>query len=103
MTEYRYFDRLKESLEQATAFQKGDMRVAKVSVRAINVPAYKASDISKLRLTLRLSQRGLAFALGVSPRTVEAWESGRNSPCGSSRHLLYLFEKDNSLIRQFVE
>jgi putative transcriptional regulator len=103
MTEYHYYERLKESLEQAAAYQSGDKSKASVSVRSFNVPEYRADDVTRLRSSLRLSQSGLAYVLGVSARTVEAWESGRNKPCGSSKHLLYLFEKDNSLVSQFVE
>ena len=103
MSEYDYFGRLKESLEQAIAFNEGNKSKARVSVREINIPVYKAADVARLRSALSLSQRGLACALGVSARTVEAWEAGRNTPCGSARHLLYLFEQDSTLIRQFVE
>ena len=102
MAKYNYYDRLKDSLEQAVAYKNGDASRIHVSVREISIPEYKASDITRLRSALCLSQRGLAYALGVSARTVEAWEAGRNTPCGSSRHLLYLFEQDHTLVGRFV-
>ena len=102
MVDYNYGSKLINSLEQAVAYKNGDYKHVRVSIREISIPEYKAADITKLRSTLRLSQRGLAFALGVSARTVEAWEAGRNNPCGSSRHLLYLFEQDHKLINKFV-
>ena len=103
MSGFKYFEQLKQGLEDAAAFEKGDKSRARVSIREIPVPEYKAADVARLRADLRLSQRGLAFALGVSARTVEAWEAGRNIPSGSARHLLYLFEKDGTLVGQFVE
>ena len=35
---------------------------------------------------------------GVSQKTVEAWESGANSPAGSSSRIIEWLEKDNSLL-----
>jgi len=102
MADYNYYDRLKESLEQASAFTKGDKSRVRVSVREIPVPEYKANDIFRMRSDLRLSQRALASVLGVSARTVEAWESGRNAPNGPAARMLYLIEADNSLIDKLV-
>jgi len=40
--------------------------------------------------------------LGVSPRTVESWEIGRNVPNGSARNLLYLIDNNDRLVDQLV-
>lgn len=102
--EQKYFDELMTSLEEAAAFAAGDTSKCKVTVREIPdpVPEYKAADVVRTRKALNLSQRRLAYALGVSPRTVEAWEAGKNEPSGAARHLLYLFETDNSLVDRLV-
>jgi len=102
LREFNYYEDLKQSLEEALAFKNGDKSKARVSVYKTSVAEYKAGDIARVRSNLHLSQRGLAAALGVSPRTVEAWEVGRNVPCGAARNLLYLIEKDNSLIERLV-
>jgi putative transcriptional regulator len=102
MTEYNYYERLKESLEQAVAFKKGDKSKARVSVRQIPIPEYRAGDVSRVRSELRLSQRALASVLGVSHRTVEAWEAGRNTPNGPAARVLYLIERDHSLVDKLV-
>ncbi len=47
-----------------------------------------AEDIRKLRFRLRLSSGMFASVLGVSEKTVEAWESGTNKPAGSSLRLM---------------
>lgn len=47
-----------------------------------------AEDIKKLRLRLRLSSGMFASVMGVSEKTVEAWESGTNRPAGSSLRLM---------------
>lgn len=97
-----YFEELKESLEQAAAYAKGDASRVRVTVREIPTPAYSASDIAALRKKAGLSQRALATALGVSPRTVEAWEAGKNAPSGSSLKLLYLIEKDDDILGKLL-
>jgi putative transcriptional regulator len=50
--------------------------------------SYNTEDIRQIRRRIGLSQAMFAGSLGVSPKTVEAWESGRNKPEGSSRRLL---------------
>ena len=102
--EKQYFDELMESLEQAAAYTKGDKSKCREAVVEAPdpVPAYKAADVVRTRKELNLTQRRLARALGVSPRTVEAWETGKNEPSGAARHLLYLFDNDHSLVDRIV-
>jgi len=97
-----YFDELKQSLEDAAAYTRGDKSRVRTTVREIPVPEYLAQDVARVRLALNLSQRGLASVLGVSPRTVEAWEVGRNAPAGSARNLLYLIDNNHELINQLA-
>ena len=97
MAEYNYFEDLKAGLEDVIAWQKGDKSRARSVVRELPVPEYKAPDVARVRSALNLSQRGLALVLGVSSRTVEAWEVGRNVPNGAARNLLYLIDHNHSL------
>lgn len=102
--EKKYFDELMTSLEDAAAFAKGDASRAKVVEVEVDdpVPEYKAADVARTRQALNLSQRALASVLGVSTRTVEAWEAGRNVPSGAARHLLFLLDGDHSLVQRLV-
>ena len=100
--EKEYFDALMESLEDAAAFAQGDTSRAKVVDVEDPVPAYAAKDVARTRMDLNLSQRALAGVLGVSVRTVEAWEAGRNVPSGAARHLLFLLDSDHSLVQRLV-
>jgi putative transcriptional regulator len=100
--DFNYGEKLIEGLQQALAYAKGDKTKARVSVRQIPIPEYKAGDVSRVRNELRLSQRALASVLGVSHRTVEAWEAGRNIPNGPAARVLYLIEKDHSLVDKLV-
>ena len=100
--DFNYGDALVEGLQQALAFAKGDKSRCRVTVREIAVPEYSAGDVSRVRLDLRLSQKALASVIGVSSRTVEAWEAGRNIPNGPAARMLYLIEADHSLVDKLV-
>ena len=102
--EKKYFDELMTSLEDAAAFAQGDTSRARVVEVEVDdpVPEYKADDVARTRQALNLSQRALARALGVSSRTVEAWEAGKNVPSGAARHLLFLLDGDHSLVQRLV-
>lgn len=102
MEDKSYAESLKAGLEDAVAFINGDRSRGRVVVREVKVPAYEAADVARTRHALNLSQRALARALGVSTRTVEAWEAGKNVPSGAARHLLFLLDGDHSLVQRLV-
>ena len=49
-----------------------------------------------------MSQRLFASYLGVSVKTVEAWENGTNHPSGSAKRLISLLEDGKSGILPFL-
>jgi putative transcriptional regulator len=54
-------------------------------------PVISGAQIADLRQErLHLSQNVFASVLNVSLKTVQAWEQGRNSPCGPALRLLWL-------------
>lgn len=54
--------------------------------------------------TLGVSQAVFARLLGVSPKLVEAWESGRNTPAGPVRRLFELIERDpRGFLRRYAK
>ena len=60
-----------------------------------------ASDIKRIRNDIfHMSQSSFALALGVSKKTVEAWECGRNDPSTTTKKLLYLLENNPHLMKQ---
>lgn len=99
---FKFGEALIKSLEEAVAFKNGDKRKARIIVREIPTPIYTGKDVKRIRESLNMSQAGFALALGVSKRTVEAWEIGKSAPSNSSNKLLYLVEKDKKIIEQLV-
>ncbi len=91
------------ALQQAIDYEKGKIvegvKSTKISIAPL--PHYKAQAIKQIRNKVRLSQSTFAHVLGVSKKTVEAWESGRNEPQGPAKRILMLLEKDNKFIERY--
>ena len=102
MEEKSYAESLRAGLEDAVAFINGDMSHGRVVVCETQIPTYKAEDVVRTRKALNMTQSAFALVLGVSSRTVEAWEAGRNEPSGAARHLLFLLDGDHSLVQRLV-
>ncbi len=94
-----YFDSIMTGLNESLEFSKGNIQnINKRKVSIAPVPKYDAKAIKSIRKSLNLTQMVFAEALGVSIKTIEAWESGRNHPQGPASRVLQLLEMDNSLL-----
>lgn len=58
-------------------------------------------EIKEIRLQNRVSQPVFAKYLNVQPVTVKKWESGTNSPSGSSLKLLHLIKRKGLEVLHF--
>ena len=67
--------------------------------RAARVQQVKVSDVIEARMRSGLSQQQFADVLGVSRRTLEAWEQGRRSPTGAARSLLTIAARRPDVLR----
>ena len=89
-----FFSGIMEGLEEALAYEKGSAKAATYA-RKRSLPKI---DVAQTRKDLLMSQKAFAAVLGVSPRTVEAWEIGKSNPSPTARNLIYLIQKDPSLV-----
>jgi putative transcriptional regulator len=71
----------------------------KVTVEPVRV--FEADEVKKIRNSTGMSQKIFASYMGVSDKTVEAWEAGTNHPSGAASRLLSMMEMDKELIRRF--
>lgn len=67
----------------------------------VPVKQYKASEVQDIRKKTGMSQKIFASYIGVSPKTVEAWEAGTNHPSGAASRLLNMMEMDVELTKNF--
>jgi putative transcriptional regulator len=82
------FEYLKTGLEQAIEHEQGRGSAKTVTYIISPVTEYSNTDIKKIREQSGMTQKVFAYYMGVSPKTVEAWERGRTHPTGSASRLL---------------
>ncbi|MCL2478466.1 MAG: helix-turn-helix domain-containing protein, partial [Treponema sp.] len=82
-------------------YQQGKTHARKTRLTIKPVADYTNNDIKRIRQRTGLSQVMFAGSLGVSPKTVEAWENGRNKPEGASRRLLEIVRDDPGFLQRF--
>lgn len=101
MAENKAFESIMNGLNESLAYAKGDTSKArKMSVTVAELPQYHDKEIKQIREELNLTQKNFAFVLGVSPKTVEAWESGRNIPQGTAQRFLQVLRTGGKKLLQ---
>ena len=88
------FDDIKLGVEQAIEYEKGNLKVKKTTLTITPVEVFTAQDIKDIRNQTGLTQVLFAKFMGVSVKTVESWEAGRNHPEGAACRLLTLTKND---------
>ena len=86
------FDELLESVKQAKAIEKGELKASRV------VRVNAKTDIGRVRGKLGLSQSKFAAILGISADTLQNWEQGRRSPTGPAKVLLKIAAKHPEIL-----
>ena len=76
------FDELLESVKQAAAIERGEMKPSRSFV--VN----RKNEVTVVRVKLGLSQNKFAALLGISSGTLKNWEQGRRRPTGAAKVLL---------------
>ena len=73
------------------------------------VKDYTPNEIKEIRQKANMTQSMFAICLGVTPKSIEAWEGGRSTPNGSARRLLQFFaqnpkfaEDNNILVVEYI-
>lgn len=97
------FDSLKKGLQEAVDYESGKtVSVKKQKITVAPLRRFNAVEIRNIRKSLMLSQHVFSNLLGVSAKTVEAWESGRNVPQGPALRMLDLMNRNPSIIRKYI-
>jgi len=95
------YESIIQNLTEAVDYQQGKISARKTRLTIKPVNTFNNSDIKRIRQGTGLSQVMFAGSLRVSPKTVEAWENGRNKPEGASRRLLEIVRDDPGFLRRF--
>ena len=89
---------LNEAIEDANRSEK---KLKRNVVHVEPIKEYNAEEVKAIRLNTGMSQNVFASYMGVSCKTVEAWESGKNHPSGAASRLLNMMEMNNNLVEEF--
>lgn len=91
-----FFSGIMDGLSEALAHSKGKA-AADTFTRKRSLPAV---NVAEIRTSLSMTQKSFADILGVSRRTVEAWESGKCTPNPTAKKLMSLIREDHSLVQK---
>lgn len=95
-----FFDEIMASIDETIdASKKGTLKET-AFIRPVK--QYNATNVKKIRHSLHMTQAMFAGMMGVSKKTVEAWESGRNIPMGPASRVLDLLSEDKTVADRFV-
>lgn len=89
---------LNEAIEDVKSKEN---KLARRKLTVIPVKEYQADEVREIRKSTGMSQKIFASYIGVSDKTVEAWEAGTNHPSGAASRLLSMMELDHNLIKEF--
>ena len=90
------FNDIKTGLEQAIQYEKGKLNAKTITLSILPVDSFTPEKIKSIRKSTGLTQVMFAKYIGVSTKTVEAWEAGRNHPEGAACRLLAMTQNDPS-------
>lgn len=93
----KVYDGIIQGLSEAVLYNEGKLKARTKTMSIEPVPDFEATEIKNIRNELGMTQVLFAGFMGVSTKTVEAWESGRNMPDGPARRILAMLKVDPGL------
>ncbi len=95
------FKSIEQGLKEAVLYEEGKL-TAKTVVCTVNpVKQFAPAEIKSIRNSLNMTQNTFANVMGVSIKTVEAWESGTNKPIGPARRMLGILQIDSTVPKKY--
>ena len=96
------FDDLKTGLQEAIDYEKGVGRAKSRTFMIEPVKKYTNDEIRSIRNKSGMTQMVFANYLGVSKKTVEAWELGRTHPTGPAYRLINILDQGKESELTFI-
>ena len=89
------FNELMESMQQAVAISKGEMKPSTVFV-------YSPLNVKEVREKTNKNQEEFANMIGVKVGTLRNWEQGRRKPAGAALALLKIVAANPQYVEQVL-
>ena len=93
----KVYDGIMQGLQEAIDYNEGKIKARTKTISIKPVRDFAAPEIKNIRNELGMTQVLFAGFMGVSAKTVEAWEAGRNMPDGPARRILAMLKVDPQL------
>ena len=93
------FESIMTGLNEAVEYEKGNLTAKKTNITVEPLPEISAEDIKNIRNEIGLTQSMFAAVIGVSVKTVEAWEAGTNRPIGPARRMISLIQFNPDILK----
>ena len=88
------YNSITKGLKEAIEYEKGTLKARSTKISIEPLVNFNKAEIKAIRNNAKMTQVVFAKFLGVSPKTVEAWEAGRNMPDGPARRILSMLKQD---------
>lgn len=98
----RLFEDLSEGLKEAIEFEKGKGKARTTTYVIQPVKEYSNTEIKEIRNNAGMTQSVFASFMGVSKKTVEAWECGRSHPTGPACRLMDILSSNREQKLSFI-
>ena len=95
------YESIMKGLTEAKEYEKGEKTARTMKVAIAPLPDISANEVKELRQSLNMTQSTFAAVMGVSNKTVEAWEKGTNVPAGTARRMLGMLRADNTIPEKY--
>ena len=96
------FEDLQEGLLQAIDYAKGEGPARVITYKIDPITEFNKDQIREIRMNAKMTQHVFADFLGVSVKTVEAWERGRTHPTGPAYRLMYMLSHNQTNALPFI-
>ena len=93
---------LSEGLQEAIDYEVGQGSAREETYIIEPVREFTGAEIRKIRMDAGMTQAIFAYYMGVSKKTVEAWEGGRTHPTGPVFRLLAILAAQNLQSKKYV-
>lgn len=98
----KMFDDIMDSLKEVKAHKEGKTLLKGKQIEVKPVRKMTPSQIKSLRKKLNMTQVFFAQIIGVSPRTVEAWESGKRIPSDIAFRFMHVIKEHKNILNDII-
>ncbi|MDR0468986.1 MAG: helix-turn-helix domain-containing protein [Peptococcaceae bacterium] len=103
MSEMSFGEKLIQSAKQAEAHSIGRKKLRTTVIEVLPIPDYNSQQIKSIRIRLGLTQSLMGGIVGVSIKTIEAWETGYRRPSSSAMRVLAELDTNPSYINKLAK